>query len=65
MSTQYKCLQCMHAYDAADDALRCRLNGLLTSPANAADCRRFEPEILNDDDTDDLAAVCDWIGRGD
>jgi hypothetical protein len=65
VSAPYPCLECANAYDSADDALRCRLNGLLTSPANAADCRRFEPDVRTDEDATDFVCACDWIGRGD
>jgi hypothetical protein len=60
---QYACLECLHAYDSADDMVRCRINGLLTSPANAARCRRFVPEAI--DETTPGIDGCDWMGRGD
>jgi|WetSurMetagenome_2_1015567.scaffolds.fasta_scaffold548648_2 hypothetical protein len=61
---EYKCLECLHVYDSADDALRCRINGLLCTPAGAADCKRFVPDIRSDDDGT-VPEDCDWLGRGD
>jgi hypothetical protein len=61
----YKCLQCLHAYDSADLMIRCRINGLLTSPANAEACKRFEQDTREDDDITALVDPCCWLGRGD
>ena len=62
----YACLECLHAYDSADHRLRCRVDGLLTSPAHAEMCKRFVSSLPEDSDDDPLPIdYCDWIGRGD
>ena len=43
------CGDCVHAYDSADNKLRCRIHprGLVCNQAMFDDCKRF---ILNNDD---------------
>lgn len=60
--TDKQCQDCRNAYDGADGVLRCRVNGLAASRANAGDCKRFddkkEPWFSG-------AWECDAQGRGD
>lgn len=44
------CPSCRFIYRGADDRLRCRVNGLQATPANAADCKRYERDPGADDE---------------
>lgn len=60
------CSSCVNSYDGADNILRCRINGLQASKANAEDCKRYEREPGSDDaPRADRVWYCDRTGRGD
>lgn len=44
-----ECPICRPVYTGADERLRCRMNGLQATPANAEGCKRYEREPGSDD----------------
>ena len=59
------CNSCRQQYMGADLEKRCRVNGLLCSPANADDCKRYEYEPGTDCDELEVIVCAGCVGRGD
>lgn len=62
------CGDCVHAYDGADNVLRCRIetNGLRCTERLAAMCAKYEREPGADsEEAEQMRGLCPDQGRGD
>lgn len=61
------CGDCVHAYDSADNKLRCRIHprALVCNQAMFDDCKLFERDPGSDSVDSSRVWYCDYPGRGD
>jgi hypothetical protein len=52
------CTSCANSYQGADLALRCRVNGLLASSANAEGCRNYRYEPVTNAEEIEVTLLC-------